>query len=119
MMVWSDSNMHNRNTGTENCRTSGKVDPVRIKKDVFYTMQTIQSTTPKLHIVGHWNYPQLSDDTYNYPLKSYNGTYWEETGETNFRDAHNKTANVILRTRQFTLSVRQVFQRLNFTLMIS
>ena len=60
IMVWSDSNMHNRNTGSENCRTSGKVDPVRIKKDVFYTMQTIQSTTPKLHIVGHWNYRNLA-----------------------------------------------------------
>ena len=95
MMVWSDSNMHNRNTATENCRTSGKVDPVRIKKDVFYTMQTIQSTTPKLHIVGHWNYPQLSDDTYNYPLKSYNGTYWEETGEYGKRDPKNKTVYVI------------------------
>lgn len=95
MMVWSDSNMHNRNTGTENCRTSGKVDPVRIKKDVFYTMQTIQSTTPKLHIVGHWNYPQLSDNTYNYPLKSYNGTYWEETGEYGKRDPKNKTVYVI------------------------
>ena len=95
IMVWSDSNMHNRNTGTENCRTSGKVDPVRIKKDVFYTMQTIQSTTPKLHIVGHWNYPQLSDDTYNYPLKSYNGTYWEETGEYGKRDPKNKTVYVI------------------------
>ena len=87
--------MHNRNTGSENCRTSGKVDPVRIKKDVFYTMQTIQSTTPKLHIVGHWNYPQLSDDTYNYPLKSYNGTYWEETGEYGKRDPKNKTVYVI------------------------
>ena len=58
-------------------------------------MQTIQSTTPKLHIVGHWNYPQLSDDTYNYPLKSYNGTYWEETGEYGKRDPKNKTVYVI------------------------
>lgn len=95
IMVWSDSNMHNRNTASENCRTSGKVDPVRIKKDVFYTMQTIQSTTPKLHIVGHWNYPQLSDDTYNYPLKTYNGKYWEETGEYGKRDPKNKTVYVI------------------------
>lgn len=109
-MVWSDSNMHNRNTGSENCRTSGKVDPVRIKKDVFYTMQTIQSTTPKLHIVGHWNYPQLSDDTYNYPLSR---------TMVHIGKKQANTANVILRTRQFTLSVRQVFQRLNFTLMIS
>ena len=48
-----------------------------------------------MHIVGHWNYPQLSDDTYNYPLKSYNGTYWEETGEYGKRDPKNKTVYVI------------------------
>lgn len=95
MMVWSDSNMHNRNTGTENCRTSGKVDAVRIKKEAFYAMQAAQSSTPKIHIVGHWNYPQLSDDTYNYPLKNFNGTYWEETGEYGKRDPKNKTVYVI------------------------
>ncbi len=95
IMVWSDSNMHNRNTASENCRTSGKVDPVRIKKEAFYAMQAAQSTTPKIHIVGHWNYPQLSDDTYNYPIKEYNGTYWEETGEYGKRDPQNKTVYVV------------------------
>ncbi len=95
IMVWSDSNMHNRNTGSENCRTSGKVDPVRIKKEAFYAMQAAQSTTPKIHIVGHWNYPQLSDDTYNYPEKKYNGTYWEKTGNMLKRDPTKKTVYVI------------------------
>ncbi len=95
IMVWSDSNMHNRNTGSENCRTSGKVDAVRIKKEAFYAMQAAQSETPKIHIVGHWSYPQLSDDTYNYPLKVNNGTYFEETGEYGKRDPKHKTVYVI------------------------
>lgn len=95
IMVWSDSNMHNRNTATENCRTSGKVDPVRIKKEAFYALQAAQSKTPKIHIIGHWNYPQLSEDTYNYPIKEFNGTYWEETGETGKRDPKHKTVYVI------------------------
>ena len=72
IMVWSDSNMHTRNTYSENCRTSGKVDPVRIKKDAFYTLQTVQSDEPAVHIIGHWNYPSYKkDDTKN-------GNYWYE-----------------------------------------
>lgn len=95
MMVWSDSNMHNRNTGSENCRTSGKVDPVRIKKEAFYALQAAQSSTPKIHIIGHWNYPQLSDDTYNYPEKKKTGVYWEKTGNILKRDPKHKTVYVI------------------------
>lgn len=95
IMVWSDSNMHNRNTASENCRTSGKVDPVRIKKQAFYALQAAQSTTPKIHIIGHWNYPQLSDDTYNYAEKTFNGTYWEKTGTMGKRDPQHKTVYVI------------------------
>lgn len=95
IMVWSDSNMHNRNTGTENCRTSGKVDAVRIKKEAFYSLQAVQSDTPKIHIVGHWNYPQLTDDTYWYEEKESNGTYYAGTGEMKQRDPYNKTVYVI------------------------
>lgn len=95
IMVWSDSNMHNRNTASENCRTSGKVDAVRIKKEAFYAMKAAQSSEPEIHILGHWNYPQLSDDTYNYPEKTFNGTYWEKTGNMLKRDPKNKTVYVI------------------------
>lgn len=66
MMVWSDSNMHGRNSATENCRTSGRVDPVRQTKEMFYGMQAAQDTEPSIHIVGHWSYPQYGEDTYNY-----------------------------------------------------
>ena len=72
IMVWSDSNMHTRNTHSENCRTSGKVDPVRIKKEAFYALQAVQSDTPAVHIVGHWSYPEyIKDDREN-------GNYWYE-----------------------------------------
>lgn len=95
IMVWSDSNMHTRNSGSENCRTSGKVDAVRVKKEAFYALQAIQSDTPKIDIVGHWNYPQLTEETYWYNLKEYNGTYWEPTGKKAQRDPKHKTVYVI------------------------
>lgn len=66
MMIWADSNMHTRNTATENCRTSGRVDPVRQKKEMFEGTKAAQSNEAAVHVVGHWSYPQLSDDTYNY-----------------------------------------------------
>lgn len=70
MMVWSDSNMHVRNCGVENCRTSGRVDPIRLKKESFYAIQAAQSATPKIHILGHWNYPQYIEGD------AENGNYW-------------------------------------------
>ncbi len=66
MMVWSDSNMHTRNTATENCRTSGRVDPVRQKKEMFEGTRAAQADEATVHIVGHWSYPEVTDDTYNY-----------------------------------------------------
>ncbi|HIU56327.1 MAG TPA: hypothetical protein IAA61_00775, partial [Candidatus Ornithomonoglobus merdipullorum] len=66
MMVWSDSNMHTRNTATENCRTSGRVDPVRQKKEMFEGTRAAQADEATIHIVGHWSYPEVTDDTYNY-----------------------------------------------------
>ena len=66
MMVWSDSNMHTRNTATENCRTTGRVDPVRQTKEMFEATKAAQSHTSDIHIIGHWSYPAVTDDTYNY-----------------------------------------------------
>lgn len=66
MMIWSDSNMHTRNTATENCRTSGRVDPVRQKKEMFEATKTAQSTESDLHIVGHWSYPKADGENYKY-----------------------------------------------------
>ena len=95
MMVWSDSNMHGRNAGSENCRTSGRVDPVRIKKENFYAVRAMQSEGAELHIVGHWNYPENTDENYNYYEKVWNGTYWEYTENRLRRDPTDKTVYVI------------------------
>lgn len=100
MMVWSDSNMHVRNCGVENARTSGRVDAVRIKKESFYAIQAAQSSTPKIHILGHWNYPQYikgdkENGNYWYEDKTWNGTYWEPNGTMLQRDPTKKTVYVI------------------------
>lgn len=66
MMVWSDSNMHGRNSASENCRTSGRVDAVRQTKEMFEGTKVMHSDESAVHIIGHWSYPEVSDDTYNY-----------------------------------------------------
>ncbi len=94
-LVWSDSNQHVRNSGSENCRTSGKVDPVRIKKQAFYAYQAMQATEPVINIIGHWSYPQLTDDTYWYAVKEKVGDSFTATGEMAQRDPKHKTVFVI------------------------
>lgn len=95
MMVWSDSNMHGRNSGSENCRTSGRVDPIRIKKESFYAVQVMQSPSTKIHIVGHWNYPALTEDTYLYSEKVWDGICWREGRKKKQRDPLHKTVYVV------------------------
>ena len=98
MMVWSDSNMHGRNSGSENCRTSGRVDPVRIKKESFYAVQVMQSPVSAIHIVGHWNYPELNEDTYWYTEKIWDSFYWREGKKKKQRDPLHKTVYVVATT---------------------
>ncbi|MCR5605674.1 MAG: hypothetical protein K6F69_02505 [Treponema sp.] len=95
MMVWSDSNMHGRNSGTENCRTSGRVDPIRIKKESFYAVQVMQSPLSKIHIVGHWNYPPLTKNNYIYNDKVWDSFYWTESAKKLQRDPLHKTVYVV------------------------
>lgn len=101
MMVWSDSNMHTRNTATENCRTTGRVDPVRQTKEMFEATKAAQSSTSAIHIIGHWSYPELTDDTYNYygtNQVAIDGSHsYEEYDMTKKykRDPINKTVYVI------------------------
>ena len=94
-LVWSDSNQHTRNSGSENCRTSGRVDPIRIKKQSFYAYQAMQATSPTINIIGHWNYPQLTEDNYWYNVKEKVGTAYTATGERAQRDPKNKTVYVV------------------------
>lgn len=64
MLCWTDSMQHGRIYNTENARMSGRVDPVRIKKQSFYANQAMQSEDPAVYLVGHWNY---SDNASDYP----------------------------------------------------
>ncbi|MCH5210924.1 MAG: hypothetical protein J1F01_08180 [Oscillospiraceae bacterium] len=97
IMVWSDSNMHTRNCWSENCRTSGKVDAVRIKKEAFYALQAAQSDEPKIHIVGHWNYPEYKEGDENgnywYEDSTWDGTSWNLNGNMIQRGSAADKAN--------------------------
>lgn len=58
-IIFSDSNTHHR--GTQNYRTSGVVDAMRLSKDTFYAQQVmwngwVDVEKPGLYIAGHWNY---------------------------------------------------------------
>ena len=94
-LCWTDSAQHGRQAYSENARMSGRVDAVRNKKQSFDVFRVMQSPKSAVKIFGHRNYPKADGDNYKYNVKKFNGTYWEETGETNFRDAHNKTVYVI------------------------
>lgn len=91
-MVWSDSNQHGRQQCSENARMSGRVDPIRIKKQSFYAFKAMQSEKPEVYLAGHWNYP-LDSKAYVYPIKD--PRTQEYTGKVGLRDAVNKTIYVI------------------------
>ena len=89
-LCWTDSNQHGRQSFSENCRSSGRVDAVRLPKENFDVYRVIQSEDPAVMLVGHWSYPKLTKETYWYPLKKYNGHFMEETGEMAQRDPLHK-----------------------------
>ncbi len=90
-LCWTDSAQHGRQSWSENGRMSGRVDAVRIRKQSFDVFRVMQSTRPEVKILGHWNYPKPDSENYRAYVKRFNGSYWEETGETETRDPHHKT----------------------------
>ncbi len=67
-IIFSESNTHHR--GSENYRTSGEVDAMRIPKDSYFANQVmwdgwVDVEKPRIYIIGHWNYEgNLSKDIY-------------------------------------------------------
>ena len=62
-IIFSDTQTHAR--GEAGYRTSGVVDALRLPKDSYYAHQVmwdgwVEPTTPRLHIIGHWTYPALT-----------------------------------------------------------
>ena len=94
-LCWTDSNQHGRQSFSENCRSSGRVDAVRLPKENFDVFRVMQSEDPAVVLVGHWSYPKLAKDNYMYPVKKYNGHFMEETGEMAQRDPLHKTVYAI------------------------
>jgi beta-galactosidase len=56
-IIWADSNQHGRMHSSAVCRTSGKVDAVRIPKQAYFLYRVMESEQPDIHIIGHWSYP--------------------------------------------------------------
>ena len=94
-LCWTDSAQHGRQSWSENGRMSGRVDAIRVRKQSFDVYRTMQSVKPAVKILGHWNYPALTEDSYRYHAKAFNGSYWEETDELLRRDPTRKTVYVI------------------------
>lgn len=94
-LCWTDSNQHGRNSFSENCRSSGRVDAVRLPKENFNVFRVMQSEDPAVMLVGHWSYPKLTPDNYKYPEKKFNGHFMEETGKMLQRDPLHKKVYAI------------------------
>ncbi len=56
-IYFSDSNADGRQDSSEVARVSGKVDAVRLPKEIYFAERVIQNKQPDLHILGHWSYP--------------------------------------------------------------
>jgi beta-galactosidase len=56
-IYFTDSDADGRQDSSEVCRVSGKLDAVRLPKEIYYAHRVMQSTTPDIHIIGHWTYP--------------------------------------------------------------
>ncbi len=56
-IYFSDSDADGRQDSSEVCRVSGKVDAVRLPKQIYFVHRVMQNPQPDVHILGHWSYP--------------------------------------------------------------
>ena len=52
-----DEDADGRQDSSEVARVSGKVDAMRLPKQIYFAYRVIQNDQPDLHILGHWTYP--------------------------------------------------------------
>jgi beta-galactosidase len=62
-IYFSDSDADGRQDSSEVARVSGKVDAVRLPKEIYFAHRVIQNTEPDLQILGHWTYPEKTTKT--------------------------------------------------------
>ena len=60
-IYFSDSDADGRQNSSEVCRVSGKVDAVRLPKEIYFAHRVMQNEQPDVHILGHWSYPTGPD----------------------------------------------------------
>ena len=61
-IYFSDSDADGRQDSSEVARVSGKVDAVRLPKQIYFAHRVIQNEQPDMHIIGHWSYPLTQPD---------------------------------------------------------
>ncbi len=57
-----DEDADGRQDSSEVARVSGKVDAMRLPKEIYFATRVIQNEQPDLHILGHWSYPATQPD---------------------------------------------------------
>ena len=62
-IYFTDSDADGRQQGSYVLRVSGKVDGVRLPKELFFVSRVMQSEKPDIHIIGHWTYPENTKKT--------------------------------------------------------
>ena len=62
-IYFSDSDADGRQDSSEVARVSGKVDAVRLPKEIYFAHRVMQNPEPDLHILGHWTYPTPTTKT--------------------------------------------------------
>ena len=62
-IYFADSDADGRQDSSEVCRVSGKVDAVRLPKEIYYAHQVVGNTQPQVHVIGHWTYPANTQKT--------------------------------------------------------
>ncbi len=60
--IFTDSTSGGR-VGVEVARASGEVDGVRLPKEAYYVCQVMFTFEPRVHIIGHWSYPEGTKKT--------------------------------------------------------
>jgi beta-galactosidase len=56
-IYFTDEDADGRQDSSEVARVSGKVDAVRLPKEIYFAERVMQNEQPDIHIIGHWSYP--------------------------------------------------------------
>ncbi|MGA2232456.1 MAG: DUF4982 domain-containing protein [Tepidisphaeraceae bacterium] len=62
-IYFNDSDADGRQDSSEVCRVSGKVDAMRLPKEIYFAERVMQNEKPDIHIIGHWTYPANTTKT--------------------------------------------------------